>query len=339
MTKSKTIQAPGTTLESEATSERKHKKINKTQITKYLPYITLFSLVVLISLYDPAFIRIENLLQTAQDISTLFIMALGMTFVIYIAGIDLSSQSVASMTTVIVALLLPSLGVGAALAAVLIGAFYGMISGIVHTRFKIASFIATLAVGGIAYATGQVVSGQRSIYMPADLREQSLGWLVGNTAGIPHEILVALALLLIALFIERRTVFGRSLKAVGSGELAAVASGLKVTKIKIMAFALSGAFAAIAGVMLATRLSGGSPTMADQFLLPAIVAVLVGGTPLTGGIGGVLNTLVGALIVAVIRTSMTYLEVPAEAQQIFFGIVLISAIALTIDRSKVKVVK
>ncbi|GGO83886.1 ABC transporter permease [Marinobacterium nitratireducens] len=339
MTKDKILQAPDMNVSAEERAAGGRKSISKEQVTKYLPYITLFSLVALISLYDPAFLKLENLLQTAQDISTLFIMALGMTFVIYIAGIDLSSQSVASMTTVIVALLLPSFGIGAALAAVIIGAVFGMASGLVHTRFKIASFIATLAVGGIAYATGQVVSGQRSTYMPADLREQSMGWMVGNTAGIPHEIFVALALLLIALFIERRTVFGRSLKAVGSGELAAVASGLKVTKIKVMTFALSGAFAAMAGVMLATRLSGGSPTMADQFLLPAIVAVLVGGTPLTGGVGGVLNTLIGALIVAVIRTSMTYLEVPAEAQQIFFGVVLIAAIALTIDRSKVKVVK
>ena len=91
--------------------------------------------------------------------------------------------------------------------------------------------------------------------------------------------------------------------------------------------------------MLAARLSGGSPTAADQFLLPAIVAVLVGGTPLTGGVGGVVNTLIGALIVAVIRASMVYLDVPAQGQQIFFGCVLIAAIALTIDRRKVRTVK
>lgn len=308
-------------------------------LTRYLPYMTLFGLVLMVSLYAPAFLRIENILQITQDISTLFIMAMGMTFVIYIGGIDLSSQSIASMSTVIVSLLLPSLGVAAVPAVILVGAFYGTISGLVHTRFKIASFITTLAVGGIAYATGQVVSGQRSSYMPVDLRELSLGWMVGNTGGIPHEIFVAFGLLAIALFVERCTTFGRSLKAVGAGELAAIASGLRVTKVKVAAFAMSGAFAAMAGVLLATRLSGGSPTMADQFLLPAIVAVLVGGTPLTGGVGGVLNTLIGALIVAVIRTSMTYLEVPAQAQQIFFGAVLIIAIALTIDRSKVKIVK
>jgi ribose transport system permease protein len=91
--------------------------------------------------------------------------------------------------------------------------------------------------------------------------------------------------------------------------------------------------------MLAARLSGGSPSAADQFLLPAIVAVLVGGTPLTGGVGGVVNTLIGALIVAVIRASMVYLNIPAEGQQIFFGCVLIAAIGLTIDRRKLRTVK
>ncbi len=111
---------------------------------------------------------------------------------------------------------------------------------------------------------------------------------------------------------ERRTALGRHMKAIGAGESAALASGVKVIKVKIITFAIAGAFSAAAGVLLATRLSGASPTMADQFLLPAIVAVLLGGTPLTGGVGGVLSTLIGTLIVAVIRTSMTYLNVEAQ---------------------------
>lgn len=309
------------------------------KLSVYLPFVTLVVLVALISLYDPAFLRVQNLLQVTQDISTLFVMALGMTFVIYIGGIDLSSQSIASMTTVIVVLLLPLLGAGAAVTGIAAGAVFGLVSGLVHIRFRIASFIATLAVGGIAYSAGQILSGQRSAYMDASLRDSAFGWLVGTTAGIPNEILVAGVLLAITLFVERRTVLGRSFKALGAGEPAARASGIRVERIKVIAFMISGALAAMAGVMLAARLSGGSPTMADQFLLPAIVAVLVGGTPLTGGVGGVLNTLVGAMMVAVIRTSMTYLEVPAQAQQVFFGVVLIASIALTIDRRKIDILK
>jgi ribose transport system permease protein len=112
-----------------------------------------------------------------------------------------------------------------------------------------------------------------------------------------------------------------------------------VSRYKILAFAISGALAAVAGLMFSIKLSGGAPTIANGFLLPAIVSVLVGGTPLTGGVGGVLNTVIGTLIVAVIRASMLYLEINATQQQMVFGIVLIGAIALTIDRSKLRTVK
>ena len=120
------------------------------------------------------------------------------------------------------------------------------------------------------------------------------------------------------------------------GELAAVASGVNVDRVKIIAFAISGIFAAIAGLIFSVKLSGGDANLANGFLLLAIVAVLVGGTPLTGGVGGVLNTAIGTLIVMVIRAAMVYLEVDATQQQMIFGIILIVAIALTIDRSKLR---
>ncbi|MCV6576633.1 MAG: ABC transporter permease [Cohaesibacter sp.] len=309
------------------------------KLKKHFPWITLVILVVLVGIMDPSFLSPTNLIRLAADISTLFIMALGMTFVIYIGGIDLSAQSVANMTTVIATLMLPILGVGAALFCIVVGFGFGFVSGFVSTKLKVPSFISTLAVGGIALSVGQYASGQRALYMDAEMRDQAFGWLVGSTAGIPHELIIALVLLALAYFVERRMTIGRALKAIGAGELAAVASGLQVDRFKMFAFALSGAFAAIAGLMFAVKLSGGSPVIANGFLLPAIVAVLVGGTPLTGGVGGVLNTFIGAMIVAVIRTSMLYLEIKATDQQIFFGIVLIAAIALTIDRSKMKTVK
>lgn len=309
------------------------------KLKKHFPWITLLALVIFVGALDDSFLRPENLLQLAGDISTLFIMALGITFVIYIGGIDLSAQSVANMTTVLATLLLPTCGVYAALICIAIGGIFGFVSGLVSTRLKVPSFISTLAVGGVALSVGQFASGQRALYMDATLREQAFGWMIGNFAGIPKMMIFAIVLLLAALFLERRTTVGRAFKAIGSGELAAVASGLRVTNYKIAAFAISGAFAATAGLLFSVTLSGGSPEIANGFLLPAIVAVLVGGTPLTGGVGGVLNTLIGALIVAVIRTSMLYLDIPATAQQIFFGFVLIVAIALTIDRSKMRTVK
>lgn len=310
-----------------------------TLIKPHLPWITLLALVAIVGIADANFLRPQNLVSMVADIMPLFIMALGLTFAIYIGGIDLSAQSVANMTTVVATVALPTLGIGAALVCILAGLIFGALSGYITTRLLVPSFVSTLAVGGIAYSTAQYLSGQRALYMDATLRDASFGWMVGNTLGIPHEIFVGGALLLLMLFVQTRTTFGRALKAVGAGELAAVASGLNVTRIKIMAFALSGMLAAIAGLLFSVKLSGGAPTLANGFLLPAIVAVLVGGTPLTGGVGGVVNTLIGTLIVAVIRASMLYFEIDATMQQMVFGIILIVAIATTIDRSKLRIVK
>ncbi|MBV7397183.1 ABC transporter permease [Mameliella sediminis] len=309
------------------------------RIKPHLPWITLLILVVIVGIADANFLRPQNLVSMVADIMPLFIMALGLTFAIYIGGIDLSAQSVANMTTVVATVTLPTLGIGAAVVCILGGLVVGALSGFITTKLLVPSFVSTLAVGGVAYSTAQYLSGQRALYMDATLRDASFGWMVGESFGIPHEIFVGAILLLAMLFVQSRTTFGRALKAVGAGELAAVASGLNVTRIKIMAFALSGMLAAIAGLLFSVKLSGGAPTLANGFLLPAIVAVLVGGTPLTGGVGGVVNTLIGTLIVAVIRASMLYFEIDATMQQMVFGIILIVAIALTIDRSKLRIVK
>lgn len=309
------------------------------RLKPHLPWITLLVLVVLVGINDPNFLRPVNLLSLAGDIVPLFIMALGLTFAIYIGGIDLSAQSMANMITVIASVWLASLGLGVALLCIAAGFLFGAISGFVTTRFYVPSFISTLAVGGVCYSLAQWLSGNRALNMDATQRDELFGWMIGRVGIVPNELFLAAALLLICLFIERRTTLGRALKAVGAGELAAAASGINVARYKILAFAISGALAAIAGLLFAVKLSGGAPTIANGFLLPAIVAVLVGGTPLTGGVGGVLNTAIGTLIVAVIRASMLYLGVDATQQQMVFGLVLIAAIALTIDRSKMRTVK
>ena len=309
------------------------------KIRPHFPWITLVLLTIAVSVINPTFLAPSSLIQMIADVSTLFVMALGITLVIYIGGIDLSAQSVANMTTVLATLALPLLGFWALPVVVAIGALMGLASGYASTQLKVPSFIATLAIGGVALSIGQYASGQRALFMDAAMRDREFGWIINSTAGVPNEILIALVLMAVLLFIERRTTLGRALKAIGAGEPAAAASGLRVARYKIAVYAISGLIAAFAGLLFSVKLAGGAPNIAEGFLLPAIVAVLIGGTPLTGGVGGVLNTLIGALIVAVIRTGMVYLEIPPQAQQIVFGTVLIAAIALTIDRSKLAMVK
>lgn len=309
------------------------------RLKPHFPWITLLVLVLFVGLNDPSFLKPASLLLLAGDIVPLFIMALGLTFAIYIGGIDLSAQSMANMITVVASVYLASLGIWVGVLCILVGFLLGLLSGFVTTRLLVPSFISTLAVGGICFSMAQWLSGNRALNMDAQQRNDVFGWMIGRVGIIPNELFIAATLLAICLFIERRTTLGRSLKAVGAGELAAAASGLNVARYKMLAFAMSGTLAAIAGLLFSVKLSGGAPTIANGFLLPAIVAVLVGGTPLTGGVGGVLNTAVGTMIVAVIRASMLYIGVEATQQQMVFGLVLIVAIALTIDRSKLRTVK
>lgn len=310
--------------------------MNLERLKPHFPWITLLVLAGAVGVANPSFFSPAGLILLAADIVPLFIMALGMTFVIYIGGIDLSVQQLANMVTVIATVYLAQFGLSIALLVIIAGCVFGAISGFVTTRLYVPSFVSTLALGFVALSVAKWLSGQRALYMDATLRDQSFGWMFATTGGIPHELIIAILLLAVAWFLQTRTSFGRSLKAVGAGEAAAVASGINVDRIKIIAFAISGIFAAIAGLIFSVKLSGGDANLANGFLLLAIVAVLVGGTPLTGGVGGVLNTAIGTLIVMVIRLAMVYLEVDATRQQMIFGIILIVAIALTIDRSKLR---
>jgi ribose transport system permease protein len=309
------------------------------QLGPYLPWLALVVTILAIGAYDHRFLDPATLIGLIADSSTLFLMAIGMTYVVYIGSIDLSMQAVAAVSSIVLALLIPRYGFAGIVVALAAGAAFGLLSGFVHGRLRIPSFIATLAVGGIVVTVARYISGDRSIEIVGEVRDNVLGWAIGKTAGLPDEIWVSLVVLLIALTLEQATPFGKAMKAVGCSEPAARVSGIKVTQIKLMVFTLSGLFAALSGIVLAGRLSSGSPTIANEFLLPAIAAVVLGGTALTGGSGGVMRTLVGTMLIAVVRTGMTFVGVDAMAQQIVFGLILILAVGLSAGRAPKGVVK
>ena len=313
-------------------------RLGSDRLRQWLPLITLVVLVVLVGALQPVFLQPATLLELAGDTAVLFILATGVTFVIMLGGIDLSLQSMASLASVVVALTLSSLGYGAFLLAFGLGAVAGLLSGLAHTRLKIPSFIATLAMGGVLFSTALVSSGERSITLEVSERGY-LQWITGSAFGIPNVVLIGLVVLVVAHVVQAHTRFGRYSAAIGAGEPAAYASGVKVNRQKVIAFVLSGAFAALAGVILAGRLASGAPTLAAEMLLPSIAAVVVGGTAITGGVGSIWRTLVGALIISVVRIGMTFMSIDIFAQQIVFGFLIIAAAAATIDRSKLPIVK
>lgn len=304
------------------------------------PLATLLLLGLAVGLWTPRFLEATSLLNLASDTAVLFILAVGVSFVIMVGGIDLSIQSVASLSSVVVAIVLTqtSLGYASFMLGTLTGTALGLVSGLCHVKLRIPSFIATLAVGGIAAGLSQIISGARSIELGEEARTY-LTWVAGQSFGVPREVFIGVVLLLLCLFVQRYTAFGRYSQAIGAGEAAAYASGVPVDRQKIIACMLSGSFAGFAGAVLAARIASGSPTLANELLLPAIAAVVVGGTAITGGVGSAWRTLIGALIISVVRIGMTFVGVNIFAQQIVFGVMLVLAVALTIDRSKIPIVK
>lgn len=303
-----------------------------------IPTALLVALVIIVEIGSPGFLTGETLALLLSNTAVLFILATGVTFVILIGGIDLSIQAVASLASVILAQLLPSMGFAAFPVAIFAGLAFGFLSGIVHVRLRVPSFVATLATGGVVAGIALWIANGRAITIEEAGRANTI-WINDTLAGIPVVVLLAIIVGVTSFLILRYTRFGRHSIAVGAGESAAYAAGINVDRTKIIAFAISGTLAAIAGVVLAARLSSGSPSLANQLLLPAIAAVIVGGTAITGGLGGVGRTAVGALIISIVRIGMTFVGVNIFAENVIFGAVLIAAVAITIDRSKIAIIK
>lgn len=309
------------------------------QLQTYVPIGVLVVLVLVIGGYDRTFFSVGNFLTVTADTMTLFLMASGVTIVIMIGGIDLSIQAVASMSSCILAVYLSRLGILAIPLAVLGGALAGFAGAVVSTRLRIPSFIATLAVSGVVLSVGNWVSDTQAVTIPRELSTTTLDWAVGNALGVPNEIWVGIAAMIALTVLLQLTAFGRLARGLGAQEQAVIASGIHVGRIKLAAYTLSGTMAGLAGVVMAARLGSGSPTLANEFLLPAIASIIVGGTAITGGVGSVWRTFVGALIVQVVRIGMTFMGVSVFAQQIVFGFILVAAVAITMDRGKLLVVK
>lgn len=308
------------------------------RLRQIAPIATLVVLVALVGIAAPQFLSVPTLLTLAGDTATLFVLAAGVTFVIMLGGIDLSIESAASFCSVVVAMTLPAVGFLSFPLGVLAGAIIGLINGLIHTKLKIPSFIVTLAAMGVWSGLAIVITDVKPVQIELKNADM-LVWISGKFLGMPNRVLIAIAVLLVCLFIQRYTSFGRFSAAIGAGEEATRASGVKVDRYKIIAFMLSGAMAGLAGVILSGVMSGGSARMADNLLLPTIASVIVGGTAITGGIGSVWRTVIGALIISVVRVGMQFVGVDVFAQQIIFGIMLVIAVAITIDRSKIPIVK
>ena len=286
-----------------------------------------------LSLLSPHFLTFPNLITVARQISLNGILAVGVTFVLLTGGVDLSLGSLVALTGVVAAgfahpgeypLFVP-VGVG-----ILAGMACGAANGVVITRGRIAPFIVTLGMMTVARGLALVVSGGR----PVSNMSPAMTRLGGDVFGLPIPVLVLCGTAAAAWLFLRNIRLGRYIYAVGGNENAARAAGINVNSVKLFAYTFCGAMAGLAGVILAARITTGQPNAGLAYELDAIAAAVIGGTSLSGGVGGVGGTLLGALLMGVINNGLDLLNVSSYYQQIVKGAIIVGAVWL--DRKHAK---
>jgi len=295
--------------------------------------LTAFLLICLVlSLLTPGFFSIQNTTIILRQVSINGILAIGVTFVIISGGIDLSLGSVVAFTGVVAALfahpgeypLIIALGM-----AILAGLAIGGVNGLAVTRGKVAPFIVTLGMMTIARGLALLASDGRPVTGLSDSFNYIGG---GSVLGVPIPVLIFGAIILLSSFILNKTRLGRYLYAVGGNEKAAYASGIRVNSVKVLSYMICSGLAAIAGIVLASRITTGQPNAGLAYELDAIAAVVIGGTSLSGGIGSIGGTVLGVLLIGVINNGLDLLNVSSYYQQIIKGAIIIAA--ALIDRKK-----
>ncbi|MEU5957067.1 substrate-binding domain-containing protein [Streptomyces sp. NPDC047525] len=290
-------------------------------------------LLVAMSLLSGDFLTTQNLLNVGVQAAVTAILAFGVTFVIVSAGIDLSVGSVAALSATVLAWTATSQGLPVWLAivfAVGTGIACGFVNGLLVSYGKLPPFIATLAMLSVARGLSLVISQGSPIPFPDSV--SNLGDTIGGWLPVPVIVMIAMGL--ITAVILARTYIGRSMYAIGGNEEAARLSGLRVKRQKLVIYGLSGLFAAVAGIVLASRLVSAQPQAAQGYELDAIAAVVIGGASLAGGVGKASGTLIGALILAVLRNGLNLLSVSAFWQQVVIGVVIALAVLLDTLRRK-----
>ena len=284
----------------------------------------------------PSFLNRENLINIANQIAVIAIVAIGMTMVIITGGIDLSVGSLIALSAVVAALIVRDYagaehasasgmfvaGMGAMAACGLVGAG----TGVVVTRFGIPPFIVTLAVMLVASGLAYLLAQGQSVYQVPE----SFIWLGrgADVAGIPNAVVLMLGLYAVAHLFMKHTAMGRYLYAVGGNKEAATVSGLRVNGVLVFAYTISGLLAGLGGVIMASQLRSGSPTYGQMYELYVIAAVVVGGASLSGGRGRMFGTLIGALIIAVIQNGMNLTNIESYTQKVVLGLVILGAVML-----------
>lgn len=303
-----------------------------------VPIVAVIALIIYFQAQTSSFVSTDSAQNILRQMAFLTVVALAGTFVILIGGIDLSVAANATLAGILIATWIDDFGGVLAIVMVIgIGALVGLVNGIITTWLKVPSFLVTLGMMSILNGISNSISNGGPVSYQSGLLQK----LVNDSTipGIPNGALIAIVLTAIATVVAFATPFGRHMYAVGGNERAAALSGVRVRMIKLAVFALAGAVAAIAGIIFTGQASTGVPMGADASLLNSIAAIVVGGTALSGGVGGPHRTILGALVIVLLSSGMDITSVDPYTQLIVKGAVVIAAVALTIDRRRYGVIK
>lgn len=303
-------------------------------LSRYLVLVILFAVA---SIMAPGFLSVQNVLNLLRSFSFLGFVGIGMTFVIISGGIDLSVASIFALSGVALglfqhwgiylghveklSLLVPTPFIF--LIVLAIGTLLGFLNGVVITKLRVADFAATLGMMIFARGLAFAISGGRTIF---NLDEMALFMGRGMVGPVPFVAILFVAIVAICAIILRYTVFGKHLYASGENPVAAHLSGINPVFYKIAVYSMSGFFAAFAGICMAGRLNLGEPRVAEGWELDAIAAVVIGGTSFAGGNGGVVKTVVGVVIIGLIRNLLSLLGILPDPQEMIMGLVLLLAV-------------
>jgi ribose transport system permease protein len=307
-------------------------KVGLKFLAKNIPFIGLLAIVLIVSMLSDVFLTSFNLLNVLRQASINGLIAFGMMAVILSAGIDLSVGSTLAVSSVVMAQLIlggyPTLF--AIVISLIIGILIGLMNGLLIAKGKLQPMIATLSTMLVFRGVTLYISNGVPV---SKLGEGLIGWLGrGSFIGIPVPVYILFIVFIIFALMLRYTVIGKQIYAVGGNSKAAMLSGINVDRTILIVYSLSGLFAALAGVILTSRIDSAVPTAGQTFELNAIAAVVIGGASLTGGRGRAVGTLSGALIIAVIANGLNLLGTSAYIQQIVTGVIII--LAVIFDRKK-----
>jgi len=310
--------------------KEKRQRIEVAEFFRRYGTATIFIVLVLGATYQShAFLTERNLLNVLRQVAPTGIMAVGMLFVILTRGIDLSVGSLLALGSVTCAIFVvgehgTGLSVAAALGA---GALAGLVTGILVAYAQLPPFVITLAMMTAARGTALIASNGQPILM-GDPGDALASFGAGFLFGVPQPVLLMFAVFIVAGLVLNFTKFGRLVKAIGSNAEAVRLSGLAAARYVMAVYIISGALAATAGVISVSRTGVGSGSIGVGAELDVIAAVVIGGASLMGGRGGVINTLLGALVMGVIGNIMNLADVPGYNQQVFMGIIIVIAMLL-----------